>query len=93
MRGTLWEGTVEASDQAALDPGVSAVLDRHPDVLVVGGGVIGLATAVKLTPGVFLVYLLITGYGRGGSAGQRRALHMAVFTAALLTAAPFLVIH
>jgi glycine/D-amino acid oxidase-like deaminating enzyme len=46
VRGTLWEGTVEASDQAALDPGVSAVLDRHPDVLVVGGGVIGLATAV-----------------------------------------------
>jgi glycine/D-amino acid oxidase-like deaminating enzyme len=44
--GTLWASTVDPADQAALDPGVPADLDRHPDVLVVGGGVIGLATAV-----------------------------------------------
>ncbi|GII77660.1 hypothetical protein Sru01_26420 [Sphaerisporangium rufum] len=56
------------------------------------GLLIGLATAVKLTPGVFLVYLLITGFGRDGRPEQRRAFFMAAFTAALLTVAPFLVI-
>jgi alpha-1,2-mannosyltransferase len=56
------------------------------------GLLIGLATAVKLTPGVFLIYLLITGFGRDAVPEQRRALYMAVFTAALLTVLPFLVI-
>ncbi|GLW09834.1 membrane protein [Microtetraspora sp. NBRC 13810] len=56
------------------------------------GLLIGLATAVKLTPGVFLIYLLITGFGRDGRPEQRRTLSMAVFTAALLTVLPFLVI-
>ncbi|WP_327048902.1 glycosyltransferase 87 family protein [Microbispora sp. NBC_01189] len=79
------------------------------------GMLIGLATAVKLTPGVFLVYLAVTafaardtvprdtapshsGAGHGstaqshGGTAQRRALFVAVFTAALLTLLPFLVI-
>ncbi|MEU6412648.1 glycosyltransferase 87 family protein [Microbispora sp. NPDC046933] len=64
------------------------------------GMLIGLATAVKLTPGVFLVYLAITALPsregdprqRHGSTAQRRAFFMAVFTAALLTLLPFLVI-
>ncbi|GAA3079024.1 membrane protein [Streptosporangium carneum] len=56
------------------------------------GMLIGLATAVKLTPGVFLVYLLITGFGPGARPEQRRAFLMAAFTAALLTLLPFLVI-
>ncbi|XVQ86118.1 glycosyltransferase 87 family protein [Microbispora siamensis] len=57
------------------------------------GMLIGLATAVKLTPGVFLVYLAITAFpARDGDQGQRRAFFMAVFTAALLTLLPFLVI-
>ena len=38
VQGTLWASTVEAADRAALDPGVPADLDRHPHVLVVGGG-------------------------------------------------------
>jgi glycine/D-amino acid oxidase-like deaminating enzyme len=46
MRGTVWASTVDAADLAALDPGVPADLDHQPEVLVVGGGVIGLATAV-----------------------------------------------
>ncbi|KAA9379357.1 DUF2029 domain-containing protein [Microbispora cellulosiformans] len=96
---------------------------------------IGLATAVKLTPGVFLVYLAVTAFAPRGTApshsdsshgssaqhhgstaqrhgstlqrlgltarrrlgdmgdvGQRRALFMALFTAAVLTLLPFLVI-
>ncbi|GGS87431.1 hypothetical protein GCM10010156_52410 [Planobispora rosea] len=56
------------------------------------GMLIGLATAVKLTPGVFLIYLLITGFGPGAREEQRRTFFMAVFTAALLTLLPFLVI-
>jgi alpha-1,2-mannosyltransferase len=48
------------------------------------GFLIGLATAVKLTPGVFLIYLLIT--------KQWRTFFMACFTAALLTLLPFAVI-
>jgi glycine oxidase len=46
VQGTVWASTVDPADRAALDPGMPADLDRHPDVLVVGGGVIGLATAV-----------------------------------------------
>jgi glycine/D-amino acid oxidase-like deaminating enzyme len=46
VQGTLWASTVDPDDLAALAPGVPADLDRHPEVLVVGGGVIGLATAV-----------------------------------------------
>lgn len=45
-RATLWDETVSPADRIMLDPGVPAPLDRTPDVLVVGGGVIGLATAV-----------------------------------------------
>jgi glycine oxidase len=45
-RQTLWSATLDPADHAALDPGVPDDLDRHPDVLVVGGGVIGLATAL-----------------------------------------------
>lgn len=48
------------------------------------GFLIGLATAVKLTPGVFLIYLLVT--------RQWRAFFMAAFAAALLTLLPFVVI-
>jgi glycine/D-amino acid oxidase-like deaminating enzyme len=44
---TLWADTLDPGDHALLDPGVPAGLDRRPDVLVVGGGVIGLATAVS----------------------------------------------
>ncbi|GAA3443249.1 hypothetical protein Pve01_27280 [Planomonospora venezuelensis] len=56
------------------------------------GMLIGLATAVKLTPGVFLIYLLVTGFGPGAREEQRRTFFMAAFTAALLTLLPFLVI-
>ncbi|MEV4167837.1 glycosyltransferase 87 family protein [Nonomuraea sp. NPDC049709] len=48
------------------------------------GFLIGLATAVKLTPGVFLIYLLVT--------RQWRTFFMAAFAAAVLTLLPFGVI-
>jgi glycine oxidase len=40
-----WEGSLTAEDRRTLDPGPGD-LDPRPDVLVVGGGVVGLATAV-----------------------------------------------
>ena len=42
---TVWRDTAGADVLAALEPGVPPDLDRRPDVLVVGGGAIGLATA------------------------------------------------
>lgn len=48
------------------------------------GFLIGLATAVKLTPGVFLIYLLVT--------RQWRTFWMATFVTALLTLLPFAVL-
>jgi glycine oxidase len=45
-RATVWEEDLNAAERAALRPGVPERLNRRPDVLVVGGGVIGLATAV-----------------------------------------------
>src|SRR5205809_7788685 len=45
VKTAVWPDTVEPGIRAALDPGVPADLDRTPDVLVVGGGVMGLATA------------------------------------------------
>jgi len=42
----LWIDELSASERAALDPGVPQDLDRRPDVLVVGGGMLGLATAL-----------------------------------------------
>jgi glycine oxidase len=42
---TVWRDTAGDAVLAALEPGVPPRLDRRPDVLVVGGGVVGLATA------------------------------------------------
>jgi glycine/D-amino acid oxidase-like deaminating enzyme len=42
----LWTATLNPADRAVLDPGLPDDLDRRPDVLVVGGGVMGLATAL-----------------------------------------------
>ena len=41
----VWLNQLDERERAALRPGVPAALDRRPDVLVVGGGVQGLAAA------------------------------------------------
>jgi glycine/D-amino acid oxidase-like deaminating enzyme len=41
----VWRDTAGADALAALTPGIPTELDRRPDVLVVGGGAVGLATA------------------------------------------------
>jgi glycine oxidase len=42
----FWPCELSAEELAGLDPGVSDGLNRRPDVLVVGGGVVGVQTAV-----------------------------------------------
>src|SRR5437899_441895 len=49
VKTAVWPDTVEPGIRAALEPGVPDDLDRTPDVLVVGGGVLGLATAAACT--------------------------------------------
>jgi glycine/D-amino acid oxidase-like deaminating enzyme len=46
MRDTVWDGRLDPAERAALRPGVPPDLPPTPDVLVVGGGVVGLAVAV-----------------------------------------------
>lgn len=41
----VWADLLDAREQAALSPGPPPLLHRHPDVLVVGGGVQGLSAA------------------------------------------------
>jgi glycine/D-amino acid oxidase-like deaminating enzyme len=45
----VWRDTASAEVLAALEPGIPPDLDRQPDVLVVGGGIVGLATAALCT--------------------------------------------
>ena len=42
---TVWDDTARAEDLEVLRRGAADALDRTPDVLVVGGGIVGLATA------------------------------------------------
>src|SRR5689334_13604447 len=44
--GRYWPEELTPEEHAALDPGLPDDLDRSPDVLIIGGGVVGLATAV-----------------------------------------------
>jgi glycine oxidase len=46
-RHPLWRDLLDDLEVAALDPGVPDRLPRTPDVLVVGGGMVGVATAVS----------------------------------------------
>ena len=46
VRAAIWTDGLSPAEHAALHPGVPDRLDRHPDVLVVGGGAVGLATGV-----------------------------------------------
>ncbi len=42
----VWKSELEPELLKRLAPGVPAALDRHPDVAIIGGGSVGLATAV-----------------------------------------------
>src|SRR5207248_7220576 len=46
VRTAVWWDGLREAEHAALRPGLPDGLDRRPDVLVVGGGAVGLATGV-----------------------------------------------
>jgi glycine/D-amino acid oxidase-like deaminating enzyme len=78
MTGTsLWEHVTDRRDLLRLQPGIPSELDRRHDVLVVGGGVAGLATAVYCRRlGLTRVVLIerASRLARGASAGAGGAL-------------------
>src|SRR3954469_9750938 len=71
--GRYWPEELTDAERAALAPGVPADLNRRPDVLVVGGGVVGLSTAVACQRAGLGSVLLIErdelGAGATGGAG------------------------
>ncbi|HKF92885.1 MAG TPA: FAD-dependent oxidoreductase [Acidimicrobiia bacterium] len=72
---TVWRDTAGAGVLAALEPGVPSDLDRRPDVLVVGGGVIGLATAALcMRAGLGRVVLIERERLAAGASGSAAAL-------------------
>jgi glycine oxidase len=71
--GTLWPDQLTDQERIALDPGVPDNLNLRPDILVIGGGVIGVATAVACQHAGLGSVLLIErqhlGAGATGGAG------------------------
>ena len=67
-----WSDVLTAPERAALDPGIPDELERRPDVLIVGGGILGLAAAVACRgEGLDRVTILerhVLGAGASGSA-------------------------
>jgi glycine oxidase len=71
----LWPEQLTDPERAWLDPGVPEHLDRTPDILVVGGGIVGVATAVACTQAGLGSVVLLEGDrlgsgASGGAAGQ-----------------------
>jgi glycine oxidase len=68
---TIWADRLDPRERAGLDPGVPGSLMRRPDVLVVGGGMLGVATAVACRDaGIGSVLLIEAGrLGSGASGG------------------------
>ena len=72
---TVWRDTAGAGVLAALDPGVPPDLDRRPDVLVVGGGAVGLATAALCSrAGLGRVVVIEREHLAAGASGSAAAL-------------------
>jgi glycine/D-amino acid oxidase-like deaminating enzyme len=71
----LWPEQLTHAERAQLSPGIPPDLDRRPDILVVGGGMLGVATALACVQAglgsVVLVERDRLGVGAsGGAAGQ-----------------------
>jgi glycine oxidase len=75
VRGaTIWTDQLEPAELSALDPGVPEPLERRPDVLVVGGGILGVSAAAACcdagAESVLLIDARRLGSGAtGGAAG------------------------
>jgi glycine/D-amino acid oxidase-like deaminating enzyme len=67
----LWPDQLDAAERARLKSGIPAEIDRSPDVLVVGGGIVGCATAAACLQAGFgsVVLLERDALGTGASGG------------------------
>jgi glycine oxidase len=72
---TIWRATAGEGVLAALEPDLPPDMDRRPDVLVVGGGIVGLATAALChRAGVGRVALIERDRLAAGASGSAAAL-------------------
>jgi glycine oxidase len=72
---TIWVDQLDAEELSALDPGLPETLERRPDVLVVGGGIIGVATAAACRDaGIGSVLLIEAGRLGAGATGGAAGL-------------------
>jgi glycine oxidase len=71
----IWTGQLRPAERRALDPGVPETLDRRPDVLVVGGGMLGVSAAVACrAAGIGSVLLIEAGRLGSGATGGAAGL-------------------
>jgi glycine oxidase len=70
----VWRDTAGDAVLAALEPGVPPDLDRRPDVLVVGGGIVGLATAALCNQAGLGVTLIERARLASGASGGAAAM-------------------
>jgi glycine/D-amino acid oxidase-like deaminating enzyme len=68
-RDSIWFATLTAAERRELDVGIQQQILTTPDVLVVGGGIIGLATAYFLAERGAAVQLIEAGTVAGGASG------------------------
>jgi glycine/D-amino acid oxidase-like deaminating enzyme len=72
---TIWIDQLEPDELAALDPGIPARLPPRPDILVVGGGMLGVATAMAChAAGAGQVLLIEAGRLGSGATGGAAGL-------------------
>jgi glycine oxidase len=71
VEGAIWRDQLTAAERAALGRGHGVIADRRPDILVVGGGIMGVATAAAChEAGLGSVLLIETGrLGTGATGG------------------------
>jgi glycine oxidase len=71
IEGAIWRDQLTAEERAGLGRGHGSIPDRRPDILVVGGGIVGVATAAAChEAGLGTVLLIETGrLGTGATGG------------------------
>ncbi|HEV2243247.1 MAG TPA: FAD-dependent oxidoreductase, partial [Streptosporangiaceae bacterium] len=71
VEGAIWRSQLTAEERAGLGRGHGTIPDRRPDILVVGGGIMGVATAAACCEaGLGSVLLIETGrLGTGATGG------------------------
>ena len=75
MTGAIWRDQLTDTERATLRRGDGSIPDPRPDVLVVGGGIVGVATAAAChEAGLGSVLLIETGHLGAGATGGATGL-------------------